>query len=76
VPEPEIDGNAAATVSSLEDLMVRLRATRGLSERLWYRGQSNAEWPILPRIARNRGHLADELRMLREFKQDASNWLV
>jgi hypothetical protein len=56
--------------------MVRLRATRGLSERLWYRGQSNAEWPILPRIARNRGHLADELRMLREFKQDASNRLV
>lgn len=65
-----------STITSLEDLMVRLRATRGAGERLWYRGQANSSWPIQPRIARNRGFLEDESRMLREFKQDAANRLV
>lgn len=59
-------------ITKVADLMQRIRATRGAGDALWYRGQTNASWTLHPKIARNDGHLQDEVAMLKHFRQDAS----
>ena len=79
VPNQPVDEPEAAepvVVTSLEDMMSRLRATRAAGQRLWYRGQANEIWPLEPRVARSRRYLENELVMLRQFKQDAASRLT
>lgn len=51
--------------------MLRMRANRASNQSLWYRGHANFEWDLQPRIARNDGHLENEVEMLKHFRQDA-----
>ncbi|MUK01319.1 FRG domain-containing protein [Vibrio cholerae] len=61
-----------AVIRSVAELMQRIRAGRQSEAPFWYRGQSNARWPLMPKLARNKGFLANELSMLKHFKQDAA----
>lgn len=61
----------ASDVRSLADLLERLSGARASGQTLWYRGQANYRWGLQPRVARNRGFLANELDMLKRFRQDA-----
>ena len=51
-----------------------ISALRGLSPStpLWYRGQSDVTWVLLPRLARQPDGLKKELALLARFKQNAS----
>jgi hypothetical protein len=61
-----------AEVRSVAELMQRIRAGRQSEALFWYRGQSSSRWPLMPKLARNKGFLANELSMLKHFKQDAA----
>lgn len=39
---------------------------------VWYRGQADATWRLVPYIARKQGHLEAELTTIKVFKQNAS----
>lgn len=59
-------------IDSVEALLERLRGARSNNASRWYRGQSNEEWDLTPRLARDKGHLADEVPMLHRFQQRAA----
>jgi hypothetical protein len=58
-------------VRSVADLLDRLSGSRASGATLWYRGQANYRWGLQPRVARNSGFIANELDMLKRFRQDA-----
>jgi hypothetical protein len=64
-------GQSLDRITSVSDLMDRLKGTRTAAETLWYRGQVDATWGLQPRVARNRGFLSSEQDMLKRFRQDA-----
>jgi FRG domain len=65
-----MDGDPVREINSVTDLLDRLKTTNADGTR-WYRGQVNEAWPLIPSVARNRGWLANELELLKRFKQDA-----
>lgn len=59
-------------ISSVADLMTRIRANRETGDPLWFRGHANSNWYLEPKLARNRGYLRNEVAMLKHFQQDAA----
>lgn len=58
-------------VSSIAGLMSALHETP-TSRTIWYRGQSNEEWSLLPGLARQENGLGRESDFIARFKQNAS----
>lgn len=67
-----VPGGAPAAIDNVADLLQRLRGGRATRRTLWYRGQANYAWGLVPRVARNRGFFVGERDMLKRFRQDAS----
>lgn len=60
------------TIHSIADLIDKLKANvNGLDCPIWYRGQSDANWPLEPKLMRV-ALLPSESHLLNKFKQDAS----
>lgn len=56
-------------VSSVQELLVALRETTTPREMVWFRGQSQCEWGLIPSLARNRAHLDRETELIKRFMQ-------
>lgn len=61
------------TIDSVEGLLAHVSGSRADRRTKWYRGQAKTEWLLVPRLARNRGHLEAESDMLKLFQQDAGH---
>ncbi|MEU4397823.1 FRG domain-containing protein [Micromonospora orduensis] len=57
-------------IDSVSDLLRHLKTTLG-GEVVWYRGQVDSGWSLMPSLARRREWLDAELEMLKRFKQNA-----
>lgn len=59
------------TITTLAQLLDRLRGRRVAGDVRWYRGQSDITWGLTPAVFRNRGHLENEVDILKKFRQNA-----
>ncbi len=59
-------------IRSVVDLLGSVAGSQA-SGRRWFRGQANSNWGLQPGVARNSGHLDDEVTMLKQFMRDAVN---
>ena len=57
-------------IESVSDLLKHLKITIS-GESVWYRGQVDSSWPLMPSLARRREWLDAEMEMLKRFKQNA-----
>ena len=64
-------------VSTIGEFVAALRDTRDLEANrpVWYRGQDNAAWGLVPGIGRPGINVAAELTTIKRFKQSASQYL-
>ena len=60
-----------ADISNVSDLISALKENSS-SAANWYRGQSNADWKLLPSLARDPDDLKRESDLIARFKQNAS----
>ena len=63
--------NQTVEISSIKDLLAALEGNLGNST-LWYRGQSDLSWSLLPSLARHTNGLTKEQDLIAKFKQNAS----
>ena len=45
-------------------------------KQVWFRGQSDSSWSLIPSIARNSRHIPAEIALIKRFKQNASPHLI
>ena len=59
-------------VTSISDLLDKLRVDIVAEQVHWFRGQKKADWPLLPTLARKTRDLEKEADLVAKFKQNAS----
>ena len=59
-------------ISSISDLLVRLKTDSSPNSTYWYRGQSQADWKLIPSLARPDNDLRSESHLIERFKQNAT----
>ena len=64
------------TVKSVGDLLRALKDTAPPGKQIWFRGQSDSRWNLIPSIARNHGHIPAEMALIKRFKQNAAPHLT
>ncbi len=62
----------AIEFNSIGELLGLLKSESPSEAPRWYRGQSNADWKLLPTLARRGDGISIELDLLARFKQNAS----
>jgi FRG domain len=63
-------------VTSVSDLVEVLKAhLQGINAPVWYRGQSKAEWQLVPKLLRE-ATAPSELFLINRFKQNATLLLL
>lgn len=67
--------HADREIRSVSDLIQHLKADRLADQPLWFRGQSNAAWNLVPSLARCGGVQA-ELTLFKRFKQNALPFMM
>ncbi len=60
------------SVRSVADLLRFLKAHTRNGQRIWFRGQSNMKWPLVPSLARTPSHLVREGALIKRFMQNAT----
>jgi hypothetical protein len=58
-------------LTSVSDLVAAMREYACAEKIVWYRGQADASWGLIPAIARNPDHLTAELTIIKLFRQNA-----
>jgi hypothetical protein len=58
-------------LTSVSDLVAALREYAHAEKIVWYRGQADASWGLIPAIVRNPDHLKAELTLIKLFRQNA-----
>ena len=59
-------------ISSIGDLLIRLKTDSSPNSTYWYRGQSQADWKLIPSLARPDNDLRSESHLIERFKQNAT----
>lgn len=62
-------------ISSVGDLIKHLKEDRPIDEPVWFRGQADAEWKLVPSLSRH-GGVEVELTLFKRFKQNALPFMV
>ena len=62
-------------INSLAELITTLNRRAG-SGPLWFRGQSNCEWPLVPQLGRRAADTEAEIALIKRFKQNALPHIV
>jgi len=62
-------------LKSVGELPAQLRAIYPADQPLWFRGQSDKDWKLVPSLARNVKTLEAELTLIKRFKQNALTFL-
>ncbi|GGB88471.1 FRG domain-containing protein [Knoellia flava] len=65
-------GGADPEIRGVGELLDALAGSHASGHR-WFRGQADSNWGLLPGVARNSGHLAEEVTMIKQFMRDAVN---
>lgn len=63
------------TVSSVPNLLTKLLADRPPDQPLWFRGQADSDWKLVPSLLRPTGGISRELMLIKKFKQHALAFL-
>jgi hypothetical protein len=58
-------------IRTIGDLIGALKTQSDTRHIVWFRGQSKAEWKLVPQLARNPAHTQAELALIKGFKQNA-----
>lgn len=56
----------------IADLMSQLATINRRTSYVWFRGQSDSKWPLLPSLNRRRSTLERERNLMKRFKQNAT----
>lgn len=59
------------TIRGVEDLINALRTQTTPSAPVWFRGQSNSDWDLMPSLARRSKFAGAEATLIKRFKQNA-----
>jgi len=62
-------------IQSVSDLIGLLKQDRPEKEPLWFRGQGDVDWPLMPSLARS-GGIEAELTLFKRFKQNALPFMM
>lgn len=68
--------NKDQIINSIPDLLRALQKHRPAKESVWYRGQEDRKWPLIPSLARTPRGISCELMLLKRFKQNALAFLT
>lgn len=60
------------SIHSVADLLKFLKAQARKGQRIWFRGQSDLKWSLVPSLARTPGHLNREGALIKRFMQNAT----
>ena len=63
---------ADKTIRSIADLVKLLKPQVGPKDLIWFRGQSNAAWKLVPKLARRQKDLKAESALIKRFMQNAN----
>jgi hypothetical protein len=58
-------------IQTIGELIRALKKQSGTGHIVWFRGQSRAEWTLVPSLARDPAHTQAELAFIKGFKQNA-----
>lgn len=64
------------SVSSITDLLALLKTQRPLDQPVWFRGQSDLKWKLIPSVARIASAVSAEFTLIKRFKQNALTFLI
>lgn len=60
------------TVHSVADALSALKQQSKVIDTVWFRGQSDSKWKLIPSLARNQNHLRAENALIKKFQQNAA----
>src|SRR5689334_7181889 len=58
-------------IKNVSDLIEALRAQTKPDQTVWFRGQSDSRWKLLPSLGRKNAHGQAEFALIKRFKQNA-----
>lgn len=64
------------SVSSITDLLTVLKKQRPSDQPVWFRGQSDFKWKLVPSVARFASAVNAEFTLIKRFKQNALTFLT
>jgi hypothetical protein len=67
---------ADADISSIPELLSKLKPQITKGEPVWFRGQSEFNWKLTPSVARVTGGIDAEFALVKRFKQNALSFLT
>jgi len=67
---------ADESVSSITDLLALLKRQRPSDQPVWFRGQSDFNWKLIPSVARIASAVNAEFTLIKRFKQNALTFLL
>jgi hypothetical protein len=63
-------------LTSVSDMINLLKSDTSKDEVVWFRGQANKSWQLMPSLARKDGGLAKEKMLVKKFIQTASPYVI
>jgi hypothetical protein len=62
-------------IKSVADLLQALKDNKNKKSPIWFRGQSDKSWTLVPSITREKNYIDAELTLIKRFKQNAMPFL-
>jgi hypothetical protein len=63
------------TINSIDELLTALGRKLDGDDTVWFRGQSNSAWKLIPTIARKKKTMTAEAALFKRFQQNAIPFL-